>query len=532
MSPPRSRAFVFVAISIVLTTLFPVTPALAQSVVRYKAPVDAPIVEHFSLPPKPWMAGNRGVDYETAPGAPIHAAAAGEVIFAGEVGGWLHITIRHEDGLRTSYSFVESLQVQKGKRVTAETVIATSAGKFHFGVRKPDDTYVDPEKLLRGELKQQFVLVPSTDDGADPLVERKSFLQLVAEKIGDISSNTVAAAVSDLQFAVHYAAALNTNRIAFTVAKEMLSSLLQKCTAGSTPLPQMQSRRIAVVVSGLGTGSENNSAWQFPTSEIGYDQHDVVRFSYQGGQVPQETERGSLQTIAHSEFTPLDSQQDIELSADRLNELLRQISVREPGVPIDVLAHSQGGVVARLAVSENENSHRVPTEVENLITVASPHQGAPLATAVHALQKTKAGPSLLAEIRASGAFDQLDDRRAAITQLSEVSSISTRAGSARIAPRFTTIGGSGDLVVPGTNALSPAADYRFLVRTEFSNDAHGDLVKDPTVTREITRIVGGQAPSCQGLGTVASSTAAAEGVRVGESVAGLAGRTVGKALSF
>jgi len=506
--------------------------AHAQLVVRYRPPVDAPIVEHFHLPPKPWMAGNRGIDYATEPGSSIHAAAAGEVIFAGEVGGWLHVTVRHEDGLRTTYSFVQSISVKKGMRVTAETEVALAGEKFHFGIRTPDDMYLDPEKFLRGEIKQQFVLTPSSADGADPLEERRSFLQLVAEKVGELSQAAVSTATSELRFALHYAAALSLNRIAIVVARDSLLALRQKCTATTTATPKISSRRIAVLVSGLGTGSGDNSAWHFPTQEIGYDDADVVRFSYRGGHVRSQGERISLQSIQQTEFSAIDSQQDIELSADRLNELLKEISVREPGVPIDVLAHSQGGVVARLAVSENESSHVVPTEVENLVTVASPHQGAPLATAVDALQKTPSGPTLLEEIRNSGAFDELDDRRSAITQLSEVSAITNRAAAANVVPRFTAIGGSGDLVVPGTSALSPAADYHYLVPTDFSTAAHGDLVSHPTVAREISRVVNGQAPTCRSVFAVARDTAAAEGIRFGESAVGLAGHTLGRTLTF
>ena len=112
--------------------------------VEYRPPRDAEIVDRFRPPPRPWMAGNRGIDYGTSAGAQIGASADGRVIFAGEVGGALHVTIEHADGLRTSSSFLASLTVVAGDQVRAGDVIGIAGGPFHFGVRAPDDTYLDP----------------------------------------------------------------------------------------------------------------------------------------------------------------------------------------------------------------------------------------------------------------------------------------------------------------------------------------------------------------------------------------------------
>ncbi|MBV8386955.1 MAG: M23 family metallopeptidase, partial [Acidimicrobiia bacterium] len=42
------------------------------------------------------------MDYATAPGTEVRAAADGEVVFAGQVGGTLHVVVLHGDGIRTS----------------------------------------------------------------------------------------------------------------------------------------------------------------------------------------------------------------------------------------------------------------------------------------------------------------------------------------------------------------------------------------------------------------------------------------------
>src|SRR4051812_42369634 len=97
--------------------VFPLAqPAAADDGVTYQPPVDdAPITDPFRPPPEPWAAGNRGVDYGTEPGAPVRAAAAGEVVFAGPVGGSLHVVVLHEDGIRTSYSFLAEADVRRGQ---------------------------------------------------------------------------------------------------------------------------------------------------------------------------------------------------------------------------------------------------------------------------------------------------------------------------------------------------------------------------------------------------------------------------------
>src|SRR5581483_4838166 len=100
-------------------------------------------------PASPYGAGNRGVDYATAPGTEVRAAADGEVVFAGQVGGTLHVVVLHGDGIRTSYSFLSSIRVQRGDHVVQGQVVGTTGPTaFHFGARA-GDAYIDPALLFR-----------------------------------------------------------------------------------------------------------------------------------------------------------------------------------------------------------------------------------------------------------------------------------------------------------------------------------------------------------------------------------------------
>ena len=146
------------------------TQSAAPTPVRYQPPVgppDAVIIGHFRPPPTPYASGDRGVDYATVAGTPVQASAGGRVLFAGPVAGTLAITLVHADGLRTSYSFLASVAVAAGDEVAQGQVIATTGTFFHFGVRDPTGTYLDPEQLFAGRIGVH--LVPGADDGRAPL---------------------------------------------------------------------------------------------------------------------------------------------------------------------------------------------------------------------------------------------------------------------------------------------------------------------------------------------------------------------------
>jgi len=122
-------------------------PALAQAVVTYRSPVDAPVIDPFREPSSPYGPGNRGIEYATVPGAPVRAVAAGAVVFAGSVAGTLYVTVLHADGLRSSYGFLRSVSVRQGERLPARAEVGRSSDHLHLGVRR-GDVYLDPESLF------------------------------------------------------------------------------------------------------------------------------------------------------------------------------------------------------------------------------------------------------------------------------------------------------------------------------------------------------------------------------------------------
>src|SRR5207249_3131045 len=127
---------------VVLSTIAVARAAPAAAGSGYEPPVAAHVSDPFRPPAADYGAGNRGLEYASTPGTEVRAAADGEVVFAGQVGGALHVVILHGDGIRTSYSYLAALRVQRGDSVRRGQVIGvTGERRLHFGARA-GSTYV------------------------------------------------------------------------------------------------------------------------------------------------------------------------------------------------------------------------------------------------------------------------------------------------------------------------------------------------------------------------------------------------------
>src|SRR5205814_1644957 len=107
---------------------------------------------------------------------------------------------------------------------------------------------------------------------------------------------------------------------------------------------------------------------------------DVIQFSYRGGTT---RERG---------YTAADTQIDIRESGRRLRALLERLQAERPGVPVDIVAHSQGGLVTRAALADADVRYdpRLP-RIRSVVTLATPHHGADLATLADMIGRTAPG---------------------------------------------------------------------------------------------------------------------------------------------
>lgn len=113
------------------------------------SPVPGPVVNGFE--PVGLYAGHWGVDLLAESGTPVTAALDGVVSFAGSIAGRRSVTVAHAGGLRTSYSYLATIDATVGDRVAAGDALGTTGaehgGTLHFSVRV-FDRYVDPAELL------------------------------------------------------------------------------------------------------------------------------------------------------------------------------------------------------------------------------------------------------------------------------------------------------------------------------------------------------------------------------------------------
>jgi murein DD-endopeptidase MepM/ murein hydrolase activator NlpD len=171
-APRRPWTFAVAMHAIAMVLLGPVNasgadPVSASTQESWVPPLagatQAEIVRPFIAPQAPWSAAHRGVDIQ-ATSDQVVAPAEGEVTFVGTVVDRPVLTIRHSNGLLSSFEPVES-DLELGDRVEQGDVVGTLSPEadhcpvacVHWGVRKPDawaigstvrDLYLDPGFLL------------------------------------------------------------------------------------------------------------------------------------------------------------------------------------------------------------------------------------------------------------------------------------------------------------------------------------------------------------------------------------------------
>ena len=512
--------------------------------VTYQPPVAGPVADVFRPPSTPYGGGNLGVDYLTDPNAPVAAAADGEVVFAGQVGGSLHVVVLHADGIRTSYSFLSALDVQRGQRVRAGDAVGRSGGMLHFGARA-GDAYLDPLLLLAAGPVEVRLVPDGARRAGTEAGERSAVGNLLhglrrasatavdaasgaaqwaregAERAGGAAYARFRAEIQQIRLLAHYAMALG-NSLEVQVAMAALAGTyewLQRrdepCTPGDEPPPVLGERHLLVEVAGLGSHSareparrddEGGSVFAIDATAMRYEPDDVHRFSYRGG------------TTAENGYTGEDTQVDIRESARRLAELLERLHREHPGVPIDVVAHSQGGLVVRSALTEHD-----PAGVATVVTLGTPHHGANLATAGAFLGMSKTGNFLEAAGGAVGP-GSIDPRSDSVRQLSETSDfirdLNDRALPTRV--RFVSVAARGDPIVPTPQSHVDGATNVIVDVPGFGPTDHSALPASPAGQRELALAVTGRSPTCQSLLDTVGDRVAGELLSAAEDRAGAA----------
>lgn len=133
-------------------------PEVAGPAARYSWPTGGPVevARDFEAPGAPWLRGHRGVDLRHPAGSAVVAAADGVIAFAGPVAGRGVVSIRHDDGVLTTYEPID-VAVRRGDIVRAGAMIGTLAHAgshcapepcLHWGAHRGQNDYLDPLTLL------------------------------------------------------------------------------------------------------------------------------------------------------------------------------------------------------------------------------------------------------------------------------------------------------------------------------------------------------------------------------------------------
>lgn len=206
-------------------------------------------------------------------------------------------------------------------------------------------------------------------------------------------------------------------------------------------------------------------------------------------------------------YTQADTYRPIVESAALLAVQLREMQREQPGREVDLIAHSQGGVVVDMFLARfYKAGDRSFPPLGNVVTLSSPHEGAPLATVGQKLRATPLGKA---------ALDVLEDVSSlpppsspAVRDLAEGSSVIREVQERGVPEHFdyTTIGATEDVVVPATN-ISLRGATETVVAVNDVNE-HSAIVRAPDALKSVRAALEGRPPPCVGLLTALRSAVA------------------------
>ncbi len=534
---PTTAGFVALVVAS-LTVVVPTAHASADASSPWIRPVPGRVVRPFVAPKARYGAGHRGADLAAAPGTPVLAAGAGRVAFAGPVGGTLHVVVEHSGGLRTSASFLATVAVRVGQTVAPGTVVGTAGGigpehavgVVHFALRVRDE-YVDPMRLFAAlDLTKAVHLAPLHDQPAQrgldpPAAEARDLAQalripqripgLEPEPEPSLWDQATGALGDTFSGAMDVGAFLGRPLVLTwrTIAKSTpLGPALEDLhSMASRFVEYVQSRadctnpKAAVAGPGGGgsghllfavgginshTDTRTGATFGLDTNALGYRRGEVGWFSYRPGGGP---------------YRAADTWTDLVAQGHRLRDQLRAFARAHPGREVDLVAHSQGGVVvdAFLELAYDPSDPTLPP-LGTVVTLASPHQGAPLAEVAADVRASPSGRALLdgAEDLAGGAIPpsggtstrQLDPRSALMRRL--------RSRDLPDQMDLTSLAGIDDGVVPAPSTTK--RDARSVTTDPAGLGDHSAIVHDRRAMTAARLALEQRPPACVGW---------AEGVR-------------------
>ncbi len=528
--------------ALVTLTLAALVPAAALAGGRPAVASDAPgtiwvrpvagrVVRPFVAPRSRYGAGHRGADLAAAPGTPVVAPGDGRVVFAGPVAGSLHVVVAHAHGLRTSLSFLATVAVRAGMVVTRGQVVGTAggsgpdhtAGVLHLGLRVGDE-YVDPMRLftpvdlatvvrlapvgrrprppgyatsaLEARGLAESLHLPRGIPGLEP-PPAPSLWEQATGLLGDVwtGASDIAGATLAPDLIVWRTILAHTPLGAAaddvrTIASRLAAAWRARpdCTAESAAgAGGGGSGHLLFAVAGIDSSTDRRTgaAFGLDTAALGYRPDEIGWFSYgaDGGA-----------------YSASDTWGDLVVAGYRLRDQLRAFARAHPGREVDLVAHSQGGIVADvfLHLVFDPGDPTLPP-LGTVVTLSSPHRGAPLATVAAEVRATAAGRVFLATAERLAGGRLPPTGGTSTRQLAEGSALLERVWSRPSPDQVdeTTIGATDDLVVPDGQSSAPGA--RAVTVDPAGLNDHSTVVADPEAMTAARLALEKRAPACVGL---------------------------------
>ncbi len=309
------------------------------------------------------------------------------------------------------------------------------------------------------------------------------------------------ATVSSLQSLAAVAASALAHTPAGQVALDLVAvgrRFAHTVTADCSDAPEADgtggSAHRVMVVAGI---NSSGAAWdRGPTVDL-----DVTALGYHQSE-------GEVRYFSYADdggrYSKDDTHRPIVESAALLAAQLRQMQREQPGREVDLVAHSQGGVVVDvfLATFYRAGDRSFPP-LGNVVTLSSPHEGAPLASVAQQVRATRKGEAALDAIEKVLPLPPTNS--AAVRDLVEGSSV-IREIQARGVPEhfdYTTIGAAEDFVVPATNISLPGATETVAAVDDLNQ--HSAIVRAPEALKAVRAALEGRPPPCVRLLTALRS---------------------------
>jgi hypothetical protein len=445
------------------TATVPAPSGAAERTVVYIPPHAGAVVRPFSAPSTPYGPGHRGVDLDARPGDVIVSAADGEVAWAGSIAGRTWVSIVHAEGIRTSYGPLTDLQVRGGTAVRAGQPLGrlargghghdSSDRGLHWSARR-GGTYLDPMGLLRPSLLRPALVGPGGWAGTAPVVEPYDDWE------------------GKVRLGVFLQGSPIARRPGYAVAPNWHHLVL---------LPGLNS------ADGMG----------LDPAFLGYAGADATIFSYTGCEpTPTGCQPRPYQSV--------DTHHGIDRAARDLRDLLRELQRAQPGRPVDLVGHSQGGVVADHYL-RHYHDPLDPTlpPIGNLVTFAAPFGGAPLANLGDSTSQnivSWALEGLVRSVEDLTGSERLGGYRLTspsirdnqLSLLDRSLAITPAPPQLQVTPRTHHVAGSRDFVVPSDRAAPSDATPTFvpgghgrMVRTEAAHQVAYDFLAGDAVPQGI-----------------------------------------------